>query len=149
MGISNPPEDKYILLHYRYSEQDRQKNRNIPDEYYKNIISWLRKDYPQYKIYKIGEESGFDEMFDRGYGYFLSDTDKLFELVYNCSYYIGPLSGPISITWFMKKPTLSLLSDRDVKANEQMLNWYADTTKLIRLDGDYLKDINEHMVKYE
>lgn len=143
------PDEKYILFHYRYSQQDRQKNRNIDIGYYEKIVDYLIEKFPAYKLYKIGEISDIDRKFDRVFGYFLRNTDRLFELINNCSYYVGPLSGPVGIAIAMQKPLIALLSERDVVAKEKMEKWYSDKMKLIDFKGDYLMSMDMHMRKYE
>lgn len=139
--------DKYILLHYRYSTQERQIPRNVSSKYYIDLIKLIRENYKEYKIYKIGELSEFDSLVDKKFGYFLKDTDKLINLVGNSSLYIGPLSGPISIAFFLQHPCIGILSDHNIIRNMEVKDYYSNDTIYINPINDYLNKIKEFMDK--
>lgn len=142
------PNTKYILFHYRKSEQKRQLSRNIDEKVYIDIINHLKRKYKDYKFYKIGEKSSFDNLFDICFGYFLSNTDGLFKLIYGSSAYIGPLSGPISIAWFSDIPTISLMSNRDISVNETKRAWHTDNIELVSTIDNYIYEIDNFMEKH-
>jgi hypothetical protein len=107
--IKNNIKEKYILFHYRKSEQKKQFFRNLKDSDYLKILDIIREKYKDYKIYKVGEPCIFDNKFDRVFPYFTNNIDNLFELVANCSLYVGSTSGPWSLCLMMKTPMISMI----------------------------------------
>lgn len=143
LSVTKTKTNPYILIHYRKSTKKSQQIRNILDEHYINIIKLVRKRFKEIPIYKIGEPSSFDDMFDRVYKYFLRDTTGLIDLVGNSTLYIGPLSGPISIAFFNNNDCIAMKSEREDNIEYKKPNYCSDNVKLISLREDYIEDIND------
>lgn len=108
----NKTSKPYVLLHYRKSMKSIQQQRNIPSGIYMKLIRYIRKNY-NVDIYKIGEPSPIDKHCDKAFSYFIEDTSELFKLIYNCSLYIGPPSGPWVVPIYMRKPLISIVKDKE------------------------------------
>jgi hypothetical protein len=109
----------YILFHYRKSEQQRQQYRNLPDEWYIDILNKLKELYGEkFKYYKIGEKSEFDNIFDKVYGYFPRNIDNMFKLIVNSELYIGSSSGPVSIPISTRHPMIILVKNTKKELEE-------------------------------
>jgi len=139
--LSNP----YILFHYRHSEQDRQQFRNLPDEWYINILNKLKNKYGEkYKYYKIGEKSKFDKEFNIVYNYFPRNIDNMFKLIVNSSLYVGCSSGPVSIPISTKHPMIILV--KDVKKEKDESFFYLDNNTQKVINYEEIDSINNYNI---
>jgi len=136
---------KYIMFHYRYSEKTSQLDRNVPNEKYIEIIDFIRKNYPEYKIYKTGEKSDIDNLFDCDFGCFLYDTDKLINMVSNSKLYIGPLSGPISIAFFSQHPCIALLTKFNLERKTPYHRHYSEDTMFLNDFNSEKQEVKAYM----
>jgi len=102
----------YILIHFRYSSNERQLNRNLDISYYKNLVMKIRELYPSIKIWKFGERSPIDNLFDRKFQYFYENLDNLFELTNESKIYISSECGALQLGHMFNIPMITLLSSK-------------------------------------
>jgi len=98
--------DKYVLFHLRKTKVSRGIDRNSNIKDFLSILNLLKDKYPNYKYYKIGEETEIDEKFDKCFSYFNEDINELFKLVNNTSLFIGCSSGPMTLAYMLDIPTI-------------------------------------------
>ena len=112
-----PSNDKYILFHYRKSEQARQLVRNTIDEDFEKLYEYIRE-VSDYKLIKFGEKSRIDDKFDESYTY-LNDIGDLFSLVNNSTLFIASTSGPLHIAYMLGKPSIVSIDDTTKKTYKE------------------------------
>jgi len=122
--------EKYILIHYRKSTKKGHEFRKINDEWYVKLVEYLRSKY-NYKIYKIGEQSPFEDIFDRRFPYFTRNFNRLMELINNCELYITCPTGPWGFAVYFDKPMIAI-------ATEKSYNIELDVSKKILNDNQLL-----------
>jgi len=130
----------FILLHFRNSPKTNQQIGNINFESYLNIIRYIKRNN-KFEIYKIGEQSRLDAYCDKIYNYFLNDISLYFELVDNCSLYIGPPSGPWIVPIYFRKPIIALIKDNYVYEREMrgIGKILTDNQKMLLVKDNYKK----------
>jgi len=108
--VSKDTDEKYILFHYRHSEQDRQQYRNTPIKEFKEIYIKLKDEYGnKVKFKKFGEPSPIDNEFDEISDYKPNNIIDVFDLVNNSFMYVGGPAGSISLPYMFGIPTIILL----------------------------------------
>lgn len=151
--------EPYILFHYRKSPQNRQKNRNLPDYIYLDIINILKEKFgTEFKYYKIGEKGPLDELCDKFFRYYPEDIDRLFEIIRDSFLYVGTPSGPHSFTRLIHHPLYMIVPDsnpNDIsfeagwKHSEELFKrrYYKDF-KCIGFTGyDYIDEATQKYIK--
>jgi hypothetical protein len=120
----------YVLLHYRFSEQQKQQFRNVPDEWYIKMIDLIRKYCPNLSLYKTGEKCSFEDKFDKIFGYFPRDIDRMFRLFSESKLHVGIPSGPWAIPNMGMNPMLIMCHDPQFEITMH-LPWFIKETQYI------------------
>jgi hypothetical protein len=104
--IEKEKQEPYILFHIRKAKISRGLSRNSREEDFIKIFNILKSTYPNYKYYKIGEESYIDSKFDKIFPYYNENINELFKLVNNSTLFIGNSSGPMTLAYMLDIPTI-------------------------------------------
>jgi len=142
------PSKKYILFQWRdregfgYFKKNKElRNSSAPVmKYYLNIFKRLYGD--KYEMWKTGEESKIDNLFDRCISLQYDDLDKFIMTIYNSALYVGPSCGPLEyIKFFKHLPALVLdvIPEYEIYYKDYILD-YINTNK----DAFSTMNINIH-----
>lgn len=130
----------FILLHYRHSNKEEQLVRNLDISYYISLIKKIKELYPNIKIWKIGERSPFDNMFDKKLPYFYNNFEELLDIINECKIFICSETGTLKVGHMFNIPIITLLSSKSTLQGTTIDGWNYFKTIHSWIIGDTDKD---------
>lgn len=142
-------DNPYVLIHYRESQKEKQKFRNVNSIWYLRLLRYIKKNY-DIDIYKVGELSRIDNLCDKVYNYCIRDSSEMYKLVSGCKLYIGCPSGPWIIPIYIRKPIISMVETQKSYDNEiNGIGTLLDKNQhLIYIKKDNYKDVYKLIDRY-
>ena len=108
LNIKKSNNEPNVIFHHRESGMNKQRIRNVKQEYIKDLFDNFKDRYP-IKYYKNGEETNFDNEFDIILPYHFNKIYRLLRIFNNTNLFVSGVCGVLEWTKMLGIPSIFII----------------------------------------